>query len=289
MTAVASPTDLSFAFLEEHPAAAARVLERVAPLNVAALIAEAPTRAAAPALRVMSPLHASRCLEPLDDDVLAGLLRAMGAQAGVAVLHYFPEARRNALLARQPTVLALTLRLLLGYPEDTVGAWMDPHVVALPADTTAEAALQRLRESDTEHDSCIFVLGSDERLLGQARFAALFRARPDTPLLKLMDTSHYALPARAPIRAVRAHTGWELFTLLPVVEREGRFVGALHRATLSRVLSRGWAARSTSAGYGALAGDVADGYWAAVSGLIELVVALIPAPRNHNGEAGHER
>lgn len=280
---MAGTEDLSFAFLESHPADAARVLERIAPQNVAALLMDAPVRLTAPALRAMLPLHVARCLDTLADDAVSGLLRAMGPQAGVAVLHYVPESRRNALLAQLPTALAMAFRLLLGYPEDTVGAWMDPRVLALPADTTAETALNRLREAEGESAVSIFVIGPGQRLLGQADLPEVLRAAAETPLSKVMHQTTYTLPARAAIRAVGEHAGWDDYQMLPVVEREDRFVGALDRGVLARALLRTRHAQP-GGGYDDLVANVAGGYWLGVASLIQLVVALIPVtPPQQNG------
>jgi magnesium transporter len=282
---VAATEDLSFAFLDAHPADAARVLERIAPQNVAPLLADAPLRIAASVLRAMLPLQAARCLEMLDEDSASGLLRAMGPQAGVALLHYVPESRRNALLAQLPTALAVAFRLLLGYPEDTVGAWMDPRALALPADTTAETALNRLRETEGGGGATIFLIGAGQRLLGQADLPDVLRAAADAPLSKVMRKVGYTLPARAPIRAVDAHAGWDAYQALPVVERDDHFVGALDRGVLVRALRRDRRARS-GGGFTDVAAGVAGGYWLGVASLIQLAVEFIPvAPPQPVGEA----
>lgn len=281
---MAGTEDLSFAFLESHPADAARVLERIAPQNVAALLSDAPLRLAAPALRAMLPLHAARCLESLTDDTASGLLRAMGPQSGVAVLHYVPESRRNDLLAQLPTALGMAFRLLLGYPEDTVGAWMDPRVLAMPADTTAETALRRLREADGENDASIFVIGPGQRLLGQADLPDVLRAAADEPLSKVMHEMPFTLPARAAIRGVEEHAGWNDYQMLPVVEREDRFIGALDRGVLARALLRTRRAEP-GGGYSDVIANVASAYWMGVASLIQLIVALLPVtPSQPNGE-----
>ncbi len=279
---------LSFAFLEAHPADAARVLERLAPQNVAALLSDAPVRLAAPVLHAMLPPFVARCLEPLDDTLVSGLLRAMGPQAGVAVLHYLPEGRRIALLAQLPTAMAMAFRLLLGYPQDTVGAWMDPRVVVLAADTSVDAALNRLREAQGEIDTVVFVIGARQRLLGLADLPELLRAQADMPLSKLIRAMPYTLPARASIHGVAEHEGWDDFQILPVVERDQRFVGALDRGVMARALYR---ERRTQAParYDDVLANLAGGYWLGVSSLIQLMIDMLPvaAPLAH-GEK-HER
>lgn len=107
----------------------------------------------------------AHCLEPLPDEPVSGLLRGMGPRPHAAVLDYLPDARRNSLLAQLPTSMGMAFRLLLGYPQDTVGAWMDPRVVVLAGDTTAASALRRLREARGEIDTVVFVVGAGQRLL----------------------------------------------------------------------------------------------------------------------------
>lgn len=283
--------DLSFAFLETHPVDAARVLERIPPQDVAALLAEAPARLTAPVMRAMLPLHTARCLENLADDAASGLLRAMGPQAGVATLHYVPEARRNTLLAQLPTALALAFRLLLGYPEDTVGAWMNPRVLVMPADATAEAAIKQLRNEDVDEyrdgDAGIFVIGATQQLLGQVSLRDLLRAPADARLSKIMHKVKYTLPARTAIHAVEEHAGWTDHQMLAVVEREDHFVGALDRAMLGRALQRTRRIQPDT-GYGDMVADAANGYWLGVASLIQLVVALLPVARAQSTGAADE-
>jgi len=273
---------LSFAFLESHPADAARVLERLAPQNVSALLSDVPLRLAAPVLRLMLPPFVARCLEPLGDETVSGLLRSMGPQAGVAVLHYLPQARRHAVLSQLPTGMGMAFRLLLGYPQDAVGAWMDPRVVVLAGDTPAESALRRLREAQGEIDAVVFVVGAGQRLLGLADLPELFRAAPETALSRLMRPVRFTLPARASIHGVADHAGWDDFQMLPVVERDDRFVGALDRGVMARAVLRDRQVQPQG-GLGNVFANLAGGYWLGVSSLIALVVDMLPvaAPLPH--------
>ncbi len=279
--------ELSFTFIESHPTDAGRVLERIAPRHVATLLAGMPTRLAAPVLRAMLPLHVARCLEAVADETASGLLRAMGPQAGVAVLHYVSASRREVLMAQLPTALALAFRLLLGYPQDTVGAWMNPRVLALSADTPAADALNRLREGEGESDSCIFVIGPGQRLLGVADLADVLRAPSAAPLSSLMRAAAHKLPARSAMRAVADHAGWRDFQLLPAVEQDDHFVGALDRGVLARALQRERDAQPHS-GYSDAAAIAAGAYWQGVSGLIQAAVALLPVATPQRRGDGRE-
>lgn len=275
---MASGEALSYAFLETHPADAARVLERLAPAAAAALLKSAPLRLAAPVLRQMLPLAGARCLEPLDDSETAGLLRGVGVQAGVALLRYIGADRRARLLTQLPTALTLAYELLLGYPEGTVGAWMDPRALALPADMSCGESLERVRQADESLIADPFVIDRNQRLLGYVELADLLRAHEATPLTRLLRASPHRLPAQALLAGLREHPGWREASTLPVVEHGDRLVGALTHAALQRALALEPHAPQPRSTEDTLAG-IAGAYWFGVSALIQTLVGLLPVAR----------
>lgn len=270
--------ELGYAFLEAHPVDAARVLERLAPAAAMELLRAAPPRLAAPVLRQMLPLAGARCLERLDDAEAAGLLRGVGAQAGVALLRHVGGERRARLLAQLPSAIALAYELLLGYPEGSVGAWMDPRVLALPADMSAEEALDRVRHAEEAPIADPFVIDRNQRLLGYLEVADLLRARAATPLARLLRASPHRLPAQAMLAGLREHPGWREASALPVVEGGERLIGVLTHAALQRALAIEDAAPASRPGDDTLAG-IAGAYWFGVSALIQAVVGLMPVER----------
>ncbi len=273
---MASSEALTYAFLEAHPADAAHVLERLAPASAAALLQSVPVRLASPVLRQMLPLAGARCLERLDDAETAGLLRGAGAQAGVALLRYFSTEHRARLLAQLPTALTITYELLLGYPEGTVGGWMDPRTLALPADMTAGESLERVRHADNELVADPYVIDRNQRLLGYVELADLLRAGAATPLTRLLRQSPHRLPAQALLTGLREHPGWRAASTLPVVERGDRLVGALTHAALQRALSMEQVKPAVHSTEDTLVG-IASAYWFGVSALIQGIVGLLPA------------
>ena len=213
------------------------MIERLAPASAAALLQSAPLRLTSPVLRHMLPLAGARCLERLDDGESVGLLRGVGAQTGVALLRYFGAERRARLLAQLPTALAVAYELLLGYPEGTVGAWMDPRALALPADMSVGESLDRVRRAEEVLAAYPFVIDRNQRLLGTVELADLLRADAATTLARLVRPSPHRLPAQALLARLREHPGWREASTLPVVERGDRLVGALTHGALLRALS----------------------------------------------------
>ena len=196
----------------------------------------APLRLVSPVLRQMLPLVGARCLGYLDDTETAGLLRGVGAQAGVALLRQFGAERRARLLAQLPVTLTIAYELLLGYPEDTVGAWMDPHALALPDDMTSGDSLERVRRTDDASVADPYVINRNQRLMGYVELADLLRTKAATPLARLVRSSPHRLPAQSQLAGLRiirggaspllcpswiAVSGWSV--RLPMPRCSGRF------------------------------------------------------------------
>ncbi len=274
-----SSEELSYAFLEAHPADAARVLERLSATEAGALLQSAPLRIASPVLRHMLPLPGAHCLEQLSDDEVTGLLRGTGVQAGVALLRYFGAERRARLLSQLPTALTLAFELLLGYPEDSVGAWMDPRALALPADMTVGESLERVRRSDETLIADPFVIDRHQRLLGYVELADLLRAAATTSLGRLVRPCPHRLPTQTPLAGLPEHQGWHEASTLPVVERGERLVGALTHASLQRALSIAQSKPTPHRTEDTFAG-IAGTYWFGVSALIQALVSLLPVQRS---------
>ncbi|MCZ7565545.1 MAG: hypothetical protein M5U08_18585 [Burkholderiales bacterium] len=271
---MADAAALTLAFIEAHPVDAARVLETLPAPESSALFARVPPRLGAPVLAAMLPPTAARNVLALDDERGMALLAALGAQAAVAVLRHVPEPRRSALIDGLPTVSAVASRMLLGYPEDSVGAWTDTDIVALPPEARAADALARVRAA-RDDASVVHVVGPGERLLGLVDLATLVRAPETADMGQLMRRPEAVLAAVAPLGGAASHRGWLRSSVLPVVERGDRLVGVLRRGTLARALARGGGRASVVVSAG-LAETLGRGYWDALSGIISAAVTLLP-------------
>jgi magnesium transporter len=266
---------LSLAFMRGHPAQAARVLESLPADEAAVLFTQAPARLGAEVLAAMLPYRAAHCIEALGDARALELLAPMGTQPTVAILRHLPEPRRESLIAGLPTAAALASTLLLGYAEDTLGAWADPDVVVLPADTRATYALERMQQAPATQAQ-LFVADSERRLAGVVNLGSLLQAPDGATLATLMQRPGHVLAAIAPLFAAPDHPGWESSSVLPVVEPGERLVGVMTRDALTRALRRVATSPSNTDGEATLPVLLVRGYWQALSGLLEVALALLP-------------
>lgn len=270
----AAPQRLTLAFMRSHPAQAARVLEALPPEEAATLFARTPARLGGAVLAAMLPQSAARCVARLDEERALELLSSIGAQPIVAVLRYLDETRRRELLKGLPTGAALASSLLLGYGEDTLGAWADPDVVLLPADTRAGDALMRLRQATLAHE-LIVVADAERKLAGLVTLGQLLQAPEAATLATLMRPPVAVLAAHAPLSSSAAHPGWRHSSLLPVVQPGDRIVGVMTRDALVRA-QRQAAPPPADDEDAQLPELFARGYWQALSGLIQTALVLLP-------------
>ncbi len=266
---------LSLAFMREHPAQAATVLDALPATDAAQLLGRVPARLGAAVLAAMLPHRAGLCIAALDDERVQELLAPMGTQPKVALLRHLPEPRRQRLVAGLPTAAALASALLLGFSEDALGAWADPDVVMLGGDTRVSDALERARAAALTHPT-VFVCDASRRLVGSVQLAALLVAPPVATLATLAHRPGAVLAAHASLASAAAHPGWAQASALPVVEQGQRLVGLLTSDALARALRRAAPPAQAESGTDAWPQLLARGYWQALAGLMGLGLSVLP-------------
>lgn len=268
---MAEVNGLSIAFAESHPADAARVLEALAPGDTAGFVGALPPLIAAPILRHLGPPYCARVFALLEDAPVASLVQAMGPQAAARVVQQLAPSRQQQILGHIPVATSIAIRLLAGYPRGTCGAVMDPWPPVFAPDVTIAEALEEIRTFQGELGDCLFVANAERLLRGVVPIGQLVRAGAREPLSSVMVAPAHTASALASAGTVAGHPGWELFHVLPVVEREDRLVGALHRQALVTALSGPGVQVQSNAVSGAF-----GAYWQALSALTEIVVGMLP-------------
>lgn len=265
---------LSLAFAEAHPADAAQVLAALPVADSAAFLGALPAKVAAAVARRLPPDFAAHVLERLEPEPAARLLEALGPQAAAAALTRAAPGTQAAMLNAVPVATAVALRLLVGYPENTAGARMDPWTPTVPVHLSAGEAIEELRRFDGELGSAVFVVTGERRLLGWAGLGELLRAPPREGIERLMKRPAPAVSVLTPLASLAQHPRWSEHHLLAVVERDDRLVGALkHSAVTDAVGAAG------AGGQGAVDAVtlVAASYWHSAAALMQLAVSLLPA------------
>jgi Mg/Co/Ni transporter MgtE len=258
---------LVHAFGETHPLDVAREIESLPSEEIAHALTHLPRNVASGILAAMSPPVASSAIGQLEDKAAADLVESLPPSIGSGILRRASQERRDAILATMETKDAEALRLLLRYPDGSAGALMDPCALALPSDLPVSAALAAIRENAACVIYNLYVLGRDQMLVGVLNLHELLSARPDDRLEQISKPATHRVPALAGYRSIIDHPGWRRVHSLPVVDSEGRYLGALRYRTFRQLerLSR----ESEGGPEGVTARALGDLFWAGIEGVID--------------------
>lgn len=120
-------------------------------------------------------------------------------------------------------------RLLLGYPEESVGRLMTPDYVAVRAEWTVKQGLEhiRIKGRDSETISIIYVTDAEWKLLDALELQKFILNDPQVSISEIMDHSFVSLAVHEDREeAVHMMLRYDLLAL-PVVDSEGVLLGVV--------------------------------------------------------------
>ena len=228
---------LASAYLGLHAEGAARLLESMPVEQANAVLSAVDATTAAPVLGYMLPTYAARCIELQSPAESAILLEKLGSQEAVAVLRHLEHEHREQVLGALGSQWLVAFKLLLSYPVNTVGAWVEPRVLTLPDDCSAGEARERVARGDLGAQARIYVLDRSRRVRGAVRGVALLQIQARKKLAAVLEPAD-TLWAREPLATAIEKDVWERDTEAPVINRDEEFIGAITYADLRRAYRR---------------------------------------------------
>jgi magnesium transporter len=219
-------------FLGKNPTTSARLLESMETKQAADVLRAATIDIVGPILQKMLPAVAARCLASLGSDYIARLLPHLPGQTAAAILRQFSPEDREAALKPVNAAQTAALRLLLRYPPNTVGAWMDPQVLTLAHDYSIREARDKLDEVDPVQTK-IYVLDRDRRLIGAVDIRTLHQCERHGSIELLLEIVE-PVRARESVETVRKMELWDHDSHVPLINRHNEFVGVASFADIRR-------------------------------------------------------
>lgn len=280
---------LAWFFIDGHPQDAARLLERLEPDEVAALLQEAPLRLAASLLVKMSPSTGAACLAELEPRRAAEILEELPAEVAAGLLRPLAAEVRAGVLESLPPEVAESLATLLRFADETAAALMDTGALTISTDSAVGDARDLVRRHARQTLYYVYVVGDERRLMGVVTMRQLLLAAADEPIASIMRSDPDTLPAEADRLAILAHPGWRRVHALPVVDSQGAMLGVVRYETLRR-LEDAAAAVQRARGLQRAALELGEIYWLSIGRLVaSLGGALAEGPMpGQQGGAGHD-
>jgi len=169
------------------------------------------------------------------DDLLASLtneetrrlLSEMPPDDRTQLLEELPEQITRRLMTMLGPADLQEARMLLGYPEESVGRLMTPDYSTIHPHWTIAEALTHLRETGNQSESlhAVFVTNEANRILGRVLLRHLITADPALRVEKIMTLNVVHIPPTADREeAVQLFDHYDLI-VLPVVGQDGTLLG----------------------------------------------------------------
>jgi magnesium transporter len=165
--------------------------------------------------------------ESLTMERLADVLDEMDPDEAADLLGDLPPDKAEEALAQMDDPEDVIP--LLGYPDETAGGRATTAYIGLRPHTSAQQAIQFMRDVSIETDIpyYLFVLDRYKRLVGVTGLRELVIADPDTMMDEIMDTEVISIPADADQEeAARMMQRYDL-SALPVVDENQRLMGVI--------------------------------------------------------------
>ena len=165
--------------------------------------------------------------ESLTTERLADILDEMDPDEAADLLGDLPPERAEEALSQMDDPEDVIP--LLGYPDETAGGRATTAYIGLRPQTTAQQAIQFMRDISIETDIpyYLFVVDRYKRLVGVTGLRELVIADPSQTINKIMDTDVISIPADADQEeAARVMQRYDL-SALPVVDQDQRLMGVI--------------------------------------------------------------
>jgi magnesium transporter len=230
-----------------HPADIADIVEEMAADERRQVFEQLDIATAAEALSEVEPEMQAAIVSDLDEERAADILDEMAPDEAADLLQDLPEDRREELVDLMEKDEKEDVEELLTHDEDTAGGIMTTQFFALPADLTAEQAIDRLRElkPDPELTYYLYVVDAQGRLDGVISLRDLVVASPQSKLSEVMDPHVLKVEATTPKEEVAALIAKYDLLALPVVDARRTLLGTVTVDDVVEImLPRGWKKRS---------------------------------------------
>lgn len=225
----ASPDRILRYLGKSHPADIALLFKDLDPVEVRLLFDLLfSIRRAGKTLKELPPDLLPEILELIEEEKIAKMMVWTDPDDEVAFIDCLPEERRERVLALLDPDRRERVQQSISYPEGTVGRITTTEYLALPPNTSAQEAIDKIRErGELESFFYLYVVDQTEKLIGVVPLRNLVVAPQDRTLLEMMIPD----PVQGEVSmdqedAARLVSKYDLLAL-PIVDSEGHLMGII--------------------------------------------------------------
>lgn len=253
--------------LTAHPQNAARTLEAFAPEVLAEFLNSLPDSISASVVRELSPALAAASLEQLSHERIAAIIEHLDIDMAGMILRRFDRERRHEVFNFLPASNWVGLRMVLRYPEDTVGSVMDPNVLSVHEEMPVANVLRNMRLFKNQLLYAVYVTDRNHAFAGMLDVRELFFANEQQLAGELAHKAQITVTARTNLSGLHDHDIWAGLGELPVLDHNHRFLGVVHRTSVHKVMTHLTAQQKEESGLTGTALALSELLWSACAGI----------------------
>lgn len=277
--------ELADAFGREHPLALAQCVAGAKDEDLAAFLGCLSSQAAAALVAHSVPLAVAGALGLVSPEHAKNILCELDPWSVAAVMGRVDSATRTRLLSQLPPRISEPVRRLLTYSSDKIGSRMDPRAPSVLETSTVAEAVAAVQREPAGALYYVYVIGEHQVLTGVMNMRELMSERPARPVRDVMTKHPQSLRADDPLDVVAVHPAWQRVHALPVVDKDGRFVGVVRYSAFRRLeaeLGQSLAAPDPSRTAAALA----ELFWLGASAVVRTAETALLGPASIRTRTG---
>jgi CBS domain-containing protein len=222
---------------ELHPADIADIISQVSRKEGASFFKGLDVETAAEALSELEPDVQAAIITGMDTDTAADIIEEMTPDDAADVLSDLSVDKAKEILEHIDKDEAEDIQELLGHEEDTAGGLMTNEFIAYLPDLLVKDAIEKFRRDaeDVETVYYLYVVGTDEKIMGVISLRDLLLAPPDVRLSDIMKTKLKFVSPETDEMAVAEIVAKYNLVAIPVVDSDGYMLGIV---TIDDVVDR---------------------------------------------------
>ena len=221
-------------FITIHTDETLQVIEKLGEGELIEFLKSLPVDISSLLLSKLNRLKAARCIEKADESFATELLETCAPSISASILRILDQKLIQTLLESISSEHSSAIRQIINYPEHSAGAYLDPIVFTLKENLNIGQALDLVKENNIYVQSHIFVLSSEQALVGCIELKNLITGDPAKPVRSIMKTNIPEIVANINVHAlINGKIEYEELPLLPIVDIHGVFLGVIDKKSLS--------------------------------------------------------
>ncbi len=212
-----------------HPADIADLFEALDEHEKKKLFRELDIDTASDVIAELSEFSQDQILADLPHQRLGEIVDELDSDDAADLLASVPDEVAEEVLASIDVEDSREVRRLLAYDEETAGGVMQAELLAVAQEATIADTIKHVREYGKELEGLanIFVVNSDQQVVGQLSLRRLILSEPTDTVLQVMDTSVRTIPVAMDQEDVaKMFQKYDLLSA-PVIESDGSLVGRI--------------------------------------------------------------